>query len=267
MVETCFSEARGRQVMLSKCNSHLDRLSLAALIQTPCVTRGNDLADKFAQIGVEKVSEDIDPEVRELARGEFKAWLAQRRLAIVNAAAACAEYERKSRPRKVLRVPAAWRIRKELETSSGHQLSRVGSSWVCSHCQSGPGKFSVLDWLRDGKCPGPQYHRVESQGRPVRLPPRFRIGDKEMHESHNAAILYGQIFCWRCGCLGSKTPSGGRLGASIVGQCRGHPTPAGQEALNKIQRWEVPSTKVKATWPDGTPNAPRQQRRTVRRKG
>ena len=39
--------------MLSKCFSHLDKLSLAALVQTPCVTRGNDLADKFAKKGAQ----------------------------------------------------------------------------------------------------------------------------------------------------------------------------------------------------------------------
>eukprot|EP00959_Pyramimonas_sp_CCMP1952_P019635 414887-Pyramimonas_sp.AAC.1 len=77
-------------------------------------------------------------------------------LAIVNAASACADYERKSRPRKDCRAPpAAWRARKALGASSGGQVSKVGPSWVCCHCQSGPGKFSILDWLRSGKCPGP----------------------------------------------------------------------------------------------------------------
>ena len=61
----------------------------------------------------------------------------------------------------------------------------------------------------------------------------------------------GCLFCWRCGGLGSQTPTGGRIGKKLSRVCRGWRTAAAAANLSSIVRGNPPHRKT--AWPDGTP--------------
>ena len=243
-------------VVLHKCYSHLDVQSHARIRQKVEVSRGNELADAYAQKGAEEAHAWISSQAKHLAKGDALATLVHQRLSAVCAQLA-AEAAAQDRP---ARNPSegggeATRRAVALEERSGHRMERVvrrgWSVWECSVCRAGPGRSSLVDWLDNSRCKGDVTLRASSDaGTPVLVPPcavcDIRTTTKSVHPSHTVAMRHGIVWCWKCAGYGSVVRGGGRL-RKLAKPCTEKKTSSGRHILKRLRDGKPP--KPGMHWP------------------
>ncbi len=196
--------------------SHLDTHSHLLSSQPPSVSRGNELADAYAQRGAEEASAAIRGEIKALGVADACATLAQQRLAAVTRELASQDREQCARTPEGGGGAASRRV-VELERVSGHHLGRLpNGAWLCRRCRQGPPPgSSLVDWLglEDNRCKGDPTQRHLSDNDNVVLVPRpvteeLRTANRQVHPSHCVAMRNGQVWCWKCASLGTVVKGG-----------------------------------------------------------
>ena len=78
------------------------------------------------------------------------------------------------------------------------------SAWVCLACGSRPAPHCADEWLRSECHPVVLANRV-NRTRPYKVCQRIKLGDREVHPSHNLHTFQGDIFCAKCGYYSIRT--------------------------------------------------------------
>ena len=247
------ARARPGPIRLRKCCSHLDALSHARLGQSVEISRGNEIADAYAQLGAQEAHAWISSQAKHLGQGDALATLVHQRLGAVCAvlAAQAADQDRPSRDAPAEGGGDASKLAVALEQRSGHRMERVERwgwrVWECSVCRLGPGRSSLIDWLENSRCKGDVTLRARSDaGTPVLVPPRavceIRTATKSVHPSHTVAMRHGLVWCWKCAHYGSVVRGGGRL-VMLAEPCAEKVTPIGQELFEPFEGREAPQAR------------------------
>ncbi|CAK0909165.1 unnamed protein product, partial [Prorocentrum cordatum] len=84
--------------------------------------------------------------------------------------------------------------RKQVEEATGNRMhKRTDGKWVCLECSKGPGKFSMVDWMRThGRNAMPMV--ANSSGRATKVPKTeyaTLMNQGPIHPTHNLSYLHG----------------------------------------------------------------------------
>ncbi|CAK0802259.1 unnamed protein product, partial [Prorocentrum cordatum] len=199
----------------NKCNSHVGIPTFRRTRQPMGATRGNEMADSYAQRGAEIAAISIAPLVMAPSQRE-----------------------------RLLR-----RVHQRIGAAAA-QLASLGHPKL----EQGHGKYSLTDWMQNNPCRSmPMVTNMHDRATPVKKSEYAKmLPNGPIHSSHNPSYLHGQ--CWRrtYGATGSPKTNGNRRVLRLKLPCRCWKTPTDKHQLDRLRN-RRPPMPGKTQWSDGTP--------------
>ena len=195
-ISTAAAQRRG-QVAVEKCFSHLDDQTAQELEQPALWTVGNEFADSMAQAAAKEAAAPMEETASRCRDVDRMAQHIHKRIAAIHMEACEATAARPLPPRgPAIKTSTIL----DAERTSGHHMRRRHQNglWQCGLCGCGPGRGSLLDWLRSRPCTGkPNPDDQESQ---LAQMIRLRYGtDARVDQSHELRMTGRVLWCECCG--------------------------------------------------------------------
>ncbi|CAK0901753.1 unnamed protein product, partial [Prorocentrum cordatum] len=177
------------------------------------VTRGNEMADGYAQRGAETAANLTAPQVEAPNQRERLLRRVHRRIGAATSHIARMVHPKLERDRRAGAHGKSFEHRKQMEATTGHCLHKqADGKWVRLECGKGPGKYSVTDWMQNNACSSmPMIANLHDHATAVIKSEYAKLlPNAAIHTSHNLGYLHGQCWCWTCGAKGSLKTNGCR---------------------------------------------------------